>query len=151
YLKAHHFISKHRIWKWILIPGILYTILFCIGMYFFWSSATTAVATLSGFIGVERFFHHLHFPCLSFLFMMGHIMVDLVLVFFYFSLFKYLFLIIGSPLFAYLSQLTEALIEGQKDDFHLDGKQMLRDMRRGIRVALRNSVWQTVYTISILI
>jgi len=151
YVKAHQFISKHRIWKWILIPGIIYTILFCIGMYFFWASATTAVATLSRFIGVERFLQHQHNAAISFLFVMGGIMVHLVLVFFYFSLFKYLFLIIGAPLFAYLSQLTETLIEGQKGDFHLDGKQLLLDMRRGIRVALRNSVWQTVYTISILI
>lgn len=151
YLKAHQFISKHRIWKWILIPGILYCILFCIGMYFFLESTVTAVAALSRFIGIERFLQHRHSAGLSFLFMMGGIMVHLVLVFFYFSLFKYLYLIIGSPLFAYLSQLTEALVEGKREDFKLDGKQLLRDMRRGIRVALRNSVWQTVYTISILI
>ncbi|HXB94955.1 MAG TPA: EI24 domain-containing protein [Puia sp.] len=151
YYKAHQFISKHRIWKWILIPGILYTILFCIGMYFFWASATTAVATLSKFIGIERFLQHQHNAAISFLFVMGGIMVHLVLVFFYFSLFKYLFLIIGSPLFAYLSQLTEALIDGKEDQFKLDTKQLLRDMRRGIRVALRNSIWQTVYTITILI
>ena len=151
YLKAHQFISKHRIWKWILIPGILYTILFCIGMYFFWASATTAVASLSRFLGIQQFLQHQHNAGLVFLFFMGGIMVHLVLVFFYFSLFKYLFLIIGSPLFAYLSQLTEALIEGKADDFKLDGKLMLQDMRRGIRVALRNSLWQTVYTISILI
>jgi CysZ protein len=66
-------------------------------------------------------------------------------------LFKYLFLIIGSPLFSYLSEQTEALINGKGDEFAFDGKQMMADMGRGIRVALRNSVWQTVYTISILI
>jgi len=68
---------------------------------------------------------------------------------FYFSLFKYLFLIIGSPLFAYLSEKTEAIIEGK--DYPFNFKQLLKDIVRGIRLALRNVVWQTVYTISILI
>jgi CysZ protein len=77
-------------------------------------------------------------------------MVHLVLVFFYFSLFKYLFLIIGSPLFAYLSEQTDALINGKEYQFRLD-TQLLKDIRRGARVALRNSLWQTVYTVSVLI
>ena len=149
YVKAHHFISKHNLWKWILIPGVLYTLLFCTGMYFFWESSNTAVTWLSGFIGIERWLHHQQSAALSFLFLMGGIMVRLVLVFFYFSLFKYIFLILGSPLFAYLSQQTEALISGKEFQFEIS--QLFRDMRRGIRLALRNSLWQTVYTISILI
>ncbi|WP_431217932.1 EI24 domain-containing protein [Puia sp. P3] len=80
----------------------------------------------------------------------GGIMFHLVLVFFYFSLFKYLFLIIGSPLFAYLSEQTEALINGKEYSFRLDA-QLMSDMGRGVRLAVRNSLWQTVYTISILI
>lgn len=150
YIKAHHFITKHRLWKWILIPGVLYTILFCIGMYFFWESSTTAVTWLSRIIGIDHFLHQRQSAALSFLFLMGGIMVHLVLVFFYFSLFKYLFLIIGSPLFAYLSQQTEALINGKEFQFQVD-RQLWLDLRRGIRLAFRNSLWQTVYTISILI
>ena len=151
YVKAHHFITRHKLWKWILIPGILYTILFTIGIYFFWESAATAVAAFSHFTHIDRFLQHRQSATLSFFFVMGGMMVHLILVFFYFSLFKYLFLIIGSPLFAYLSQQTEALITNPDGDFKLDGKQLLVDMRRGISVALRNSAWQTVYTVSILI
>ena len=76
-------------------------------------------------------------------------MVRLILVFFYFSLFKYIFLIIGSPLFAYLSEKTESIIEGK--DFPFSFKQLFKDIIRGIRLAIRNTIWQTVYTISILI
>jgi CysZ protein len=151
YVKAHHFISKHKLWKWILIPGILYAILFSIGIYFFWASAATAVGTISHFTHMDRFLQHRQSAALSFLFVMGGIMVHLILVFLYFSLFKYLFLIIGSPLFSYLSEQTEALINGTADEFVFDRKQMMADIGRGIGVALRNSVWQTVYTISILI
>jgi len=149
YSKAHQFITKHKLWKWIVIPGVLYTILFSIGMYFFFASSNTAVTWLSQVIGIERFLHHQQSATLSFFFLMGGIMVRLVLVFFYFSLFKYLFLIIGSPLFSYLSEQTEALIQGKEYNFQFD--QLMKDMGRGIRLALRNSLWQTVYTISILI
>jgi CysZ protein len=150
YVKAHHFISKHKLWKWIVIPGILYSILFCVGMYFFWESSNTAVSWLSRVIGIERFLHHQQSSILSFFFLMGGIMVNLVLVFFYFSLFKYLILIIGSPVFTYLSQQTEALINGKEYAMKFD-RQLLQDMGRGVRLAVRNSLWQTVYTISILI
>ncbi len=149
YSKAHQFISKHRLWKWIIIPGLLYTILFCIGMYLFVDSSNTAVTSLSKFIGIERWLHHRQSGFLSFLFLMGGMMVRLILVFFYFSLFKYLFLIIGSPLFAYLSQQTEALIQGK--EFVFSFQQMTKDIGRGVRLALRNCLWQTVYTISILL
>lgn len=80
---------------------------------------------------------------------MGEIMVRLILVLFYFSLFKYLFLIVGSPLFAYLSEKTESIIEGKDYPFNL--KQLLMDVLRGVKLALRNTLWQTVYTVSLLI
>ena len=77
-------------------------------------------------------------------------MVHTILVFFYFSLFKYLFLIIGSPLFAYLSEQTEALINGKEYSFQFDA-QIWADIKRGSRLAIRNALWQTVYTLCILI
>jgi CysZ protein len=135
YYRAHQFISKHRLWKWILIPGILYMLLFTVGMYFFWTSSGSAITHISGL--------------LSFVFMMSRIMVQLLLLFFYFSLFKFLWLIIGSPIFAYLSEKTEALLEGKEYPF--SWSQLFKDMLRGIKLALRNALWQTVYTVSILI
>jgi CysZ protein len=68
---------------------------------------------------------------------------------FYFSWFKYLFLIIGSPLFAYLSEKTEAILLNKEYPFSL--KRFITDIIRGISIALRNTLWQTVYTISILL
>ena len=64
-------------------------------------------------------------------------------------LFKYLFLIVGSPLFAYLSEKTEAIIEGK--DLPFNTAQFFKDIVRGIKLSVRNSLWQTVYTISILV
>jgi CysZ protein len=118
-------------------------------MYFFWTSSDTAVTYLSHRLGIDRWLHRQSSGILSFIFILGEIMIRLILVLLYFSLFKYIFLIIGSPLFAYLSEKTEAIIAGK--EFPFSWRQLLKDMARGIKLALRNTLWQTVYSISLLI
>jgi CysZ protein len=149
FFKAHRFIRKHRLWKWIIFPGLFYMILFLAGMYLFWHSSDAAVTYFTGRLGIDKWVHRQASGILSFFFVMGEMMVRMVFIFFYFSLFKYLFLIIGSPVFAYLSEKTESIIEGR--DFPFSFLQMLNDVYRGIRIALRNALWQTVFTVSILI
>jgi CysZ protein len=149
YFDAHQFIRKHNLWKWILIPGIIYTLLFMAGMYFFWNSSDSAVTWLSKSIGLETWLQHQTNMFLNFLFLMAGIMLRLILVFFYFSLFKYLFLIIGSPVFAYLSEKTSSIIEGR--DFPFSFNQLMKDAARGIRLALRNTAWQTLYAVSLIL
>lgn len=112
-------------------------------------SSNSAIDFMLHKSGVGDWMDKMQNSWLSFLLIFGQLILNLVLLLFYFSLFKYVFLIIGSPLFAYLSEKTEAIIEGK--DFPFSFKQMLKDIVRGIRLALRNMLWQTVYTISILI
>jgi len=149
YSITHRFIIKHRLWKWILIPGFIYAILFCMGIYLFVVSSNSAIDFMLHKSGVEEWMGKMQNSWLSFLLIFGQLILNLILLLFYFSLFKYLFLIIGSPLFAYLSEKTEAIIEDREYPFSF--KQLLKDMVRGIRLALRNMLWQTVYTVSILI
>ena len=124
-------------------------ILFLFGMYIFWHSSNIVVSYISGSLGIDKWVHRQDSDLLSFLFLMGEMMVRLILIFFYFSLFKYLFLIIGSPVFAYLSEKTESIIENR--DFPFSFRQLMKDIARGIRLALRNTLWQSVFTVSILI
>ena len=149
YFRAHQFIIKHRLWKWILIPGILYTILFCFSIYFFGKSATAVIDYLMVQTGLQHWADSMKSSWLGFLFTFAGIILWLLLMLLYFSLFKYLFLIIGSPLFAYLSEKTESIIDGK--EFAFSWKQLAKDMVRGIRLAIRNSLWQTVYVVSLLI
>lgn len=149
YFEAHKFIRQHRLWKWILIPGIIYTILFVVGMYFFFQSSSEAVDWLSRQIGLQAWLQKQRNEFLSFIFMMAGVALQLLLLFFYFSLFKYLFLIIGSPVFAYLSEKTESILEGR--DFPFSFKQLMKDILRGISLALRNTLWQTVYTVTLIL
>jgi CysZ protein len=149
YLEAHRFIVKHRLWKWILIPGIIYAILFLAGIILFWNSSDIAIEYLLNITGLGKWMYSIEGGWLKFLFIFGQVILKLTLMLLYFSLFKYLFLIIGSPLFAYLSEKTEAIIEGK--EFPFSFAQLIKDVARGIRLALRNTLWQTVYTVSILI
>ncbi|HUP12875.1 MAG TPA: EI24 domain-containing protein, partial [Niastella sp.] len=149
YARAHRFIRQHRLWKWIIVPGIIYTLLFVGGIILFWYSSNKVVSSFEHWIGIDRWLHQQRNSILSFVFLMGEIMVRLIMMLFYFSLFKYVFLIIGSPVFAYLSEKTESIMEGK--DFPFSFKQLMADIIRGIKLALRNTLWQSVYTISLLI
>ena len=146
---AHRFIREHKLFRWILIPGIIYTILFIFSMIFFFRSTTDFVSWASEKLWIEGWLQKQRSEWLSFLFMMAGMMFQLVLVFFYFSLFKYITLIIGSPLFAYLSEKTEAIIEGKEHE--LNRKDLSRDVWRSIRLSLRNAGWQSVYLFAILL
>ena len=148
YIEAYRFIVKHRLWRLIFVPGLIYAILFFAGIILFWNSSDSAIQFLLHISGLETWMNTMG-GWLKFLFIFGQIVLKLVLMLLYFSLFKYLFLIIGSPLFAYLSEKTEAIIEGKEFPFSL--AQLLKDIIRGLRIALRNALWQTVYTVSILI
>ena len=149
FVDAHNFIQKHRLWKWILLPGVIYTILFMIGMYTFWNSADNAVSLLSRTLRLETWLQQQRSELLSFLFLMAGLMLRLILVFFYFSLFKYFILIVGSPVFAYLSEKTSSIIEG--NNFDASFSDFAKDSWRGIILALRNSIWQAVYLFSLLL
>lgn len=149
YFRAHKFISENKLWKWILIPGIIYLILFVVGAYFFWISSDNAVTWFSHRVGIDRWLHKQSSGILSFFFLMGEIMIRLLLLAFYFSFFKYIFLILGSPVFAYLSEKTDAILNGK--DYPFSWPQVMKDMGRGIKLALRNMLWQTVYMICLLL
>ncbi len=148
YFEAHQFIKKHKLWKWILIPGLFYAILFVIGIYYFWISSNAATAWMLTKFGVKKWLDHMQDTWLSFFFIIGQIFIHLLLLIFYFSFFKFMFLIIGSPVFAYLSEKTESILTGK--EFPFSFSQLLKDMIRGIRIALRNMSWQTVYVIALL-
>jgi len=149
YYLAHLFIIKHRLWKWILIPGIIYSLLFGAGIYLFWISSGNAIDLLFSLTGLKKWMFTLEESWLKFLFIFGQVILQLVLMLFYFSFFKYIFLIIGSPVFSYLSEKTGAIMENKEFPFSFN--QLLKDIARSVKLALRNSLWQTVYILSILI
>ena len=118
-------------------------------MYFFGKTANNFIEWLTLKTGLKVWLDKTGSGFLGFLFAFAGVMLWLIQMLFYFSLFKYIWLIVGSPVFAYLSERTDSIIENKEFDF--DGKQFLEDVFRGIGIALRNCLWQSVYMISIVL
>lgn len=146
---AHQFIQRNRLFKWIVVPGFIYTIMFIVGMFFFWQSADSVWSWVSGKLHIESWLQKERNEWLSFLFVMTGVMLRLVSVLFYFSIFKYVILIIGSPVFAYLSEKTEAIIEQKEHSFNW--ADLKKDCKRSARLALRNCGWQSVYLLALIL
>lgn len=149
YGEAHRFIRKHKLWKWIVVPGIIYMIMFCISIYFFGKSASGIIELISIKTGLKQWVESMRSSVVGFLFTLGGVILWLILMLFYFSLFKYLWLIVGSPIFACLSEKTEAIIEGKSFPFSF--RQLFKDVIRGVGIALRNTLWQSVYLVAFII
>ena len=146
---AQKFIREHKLFKWILIPGIIYTLLFIAGMILFWQSSDGVISWISRQLSIESWLQKERSEWLSFLFVMTGMMLRLILVLLYFSLFKYLILIMGSPVFAYLSEKTEAIMEGKEHVFNWSD--LKKDCMRSIRMAFRNGSWQFFYLFCLML
>jgi CysZ protein len=149
YFEAHRFIVTHKLWRWIVIPGIIYAILFGVSIYFFSKSATAVIEWLTNATGLGNWIKKFENSWLGFLFTFAGVLLWLIQMLFYFSLFKYVWLIVGSPIFSYLSEKTESIIEGK--DFPFNLKQIIKDCWRGTKLALRNTLWQTIYLIGLVL
>lgn len=147
--EVQKFIKQHRLFKWIIIPGIIYTLLFIAGMVLFWQSADNVVSWISNQLNIEAWLQKERSEWLSFFLVMTGMMLRLVFVLSYFSFFKYLILIIGSPVFAYLSEKTEAIIEEKEHSFNWS--ELRRDCARSIKLILRNCGWQSFYLIALIL
>jgi CysZ protein len=149
YFEAHRFILKYRLWKWILVPGLIYSLLFITGFYFFWNSSNEAIDWLLRQTGVGTYLIRLQESWLHFFFLIGEIFIHLLLLVGYFSMFKYFFLIIGAPLFAFLSEKTACILQGT--EFKFDAKQWFSDAIRGMLLAFRNMRWQLLYMLALIL
>jgi len=118
-------------------------------MYFFGRSATAVIEYLTHTTGLDGWIQKFRNGILGFLFAFAGIILWLVLMLFYFSLFKYIWLIVGSPVFSYLSEKTQSIIE--EKEFATDFRQLMKDIGRGVKLSLRNMLWQTLYSISLLL
>lgn len=148
YFRAHEMIKTHRLWKWIVIPGIFYAILFAISMYFFSKSANAVINWLNVETGLQKWLTTLDESWIGFLFTIGGIIIWIILMLLYFSLFKYIWLILGAPVFSLLTQRTISILENKP--MPVTPKHYIELMIDGIKMAARNTLWQTIYVLAII-
>ena len=149
YFLAHQFILTHKLWKWMALPGIIYTILLIIGMNYFGQTSSLFIESIILKTGLKSFIDSLNSNWLGFFITMGSFWLWFTLLLFYFALFKYVFLIFFAPLFAYLHLRIVAIQE--VIPFKFNQKEYLKLVLRSIKVNLNNMLWQTVYLIPVVL
>jgi len=95
-------------------------------MYFFGATANSFIEWLSLKTGLKTWLDKNGTGLLGFLFAFAGVMLWLIQILFYFSLFKYIWLILGSPVFAYLSEKTASIIECK--EFSFNTRQFIKDI-----------------------
>ncbi|MGH2565532.1 MAG: EI24 domain-containing protein, partial [Ginsengibacter sp.] len=80
YFKAHNFIAKHKLWKWILIPGVIYAILFAIGIYVFWQSSAHVIDYFFSKTGLKIWLQKEQDGGLRFIFIFGQLILQIILM-----------------------------------------------------------------------
>jgi CysZ protein len=111
-------------------------------MYFFGKSATAVIEYFTHIMQLSNWIQKFQNSFLGFLFTFTGIILWLTLLLFYFSFFKYIFLILGSPLFALVSRKIEKILGREQSG---GGITLQAQVRRGVLVALRNCGLQTIY------
>jgi CysZ protein len=136
YSKAVTFIKQHKMLRFFLVPMVLNIILLTIGFNFVGALTEQAVELFkSAWQPGEWYFWGADFLAGT-----VNFFIWLVLRLFFFLLFAfiggYVILILMSPVLAYLSEKTEQIVLGTEVPF--SWLQLLKDMWRGIVLAIRN-------------
>jgi len=145
YGKAISLIFSKGLWGWFAVPVILNIALFWFGF--------ELINTLTDFVKTWFFLltdlQKADFFLSDWLkdFLSGLIWVVMKIIFFFvFAYFGgFITLIVMSPLLAWLSEKTEQIITGKKYPFNPE--QLMRDIVRGILIALRNLLLETCFII----
>lgn len=136
YFDAHKLIRKNNLWGYVLLPGLINLVLFGITIWIGWEYSKKLTNWLMGVIGIEA----VAIAGMGFIKTVVHylflILFRLMSLLFYLFIYKYVVLIIMAPVLAILSEKTDEIISGERYPFKL--VQFLKDVMRGITIALRN-------------
>lgn len=142
YFKIIGKISQYRLWGYIWLPGLL-SILLSTGLI--WG----AVRITSGVDDwVQRSVTGISW--LAWLDEVAYILAILLIILLVLILMKYLIMVLIAPFMSMLSEKLESVLTG-KPAPTTNLVQFMSDIQRGLRIALRNIVWELLLTIFFLL
>ncbi len=145
--KAHKLIFGSGLYRYVIIYGLLFLALFFVYLAGVWKLVDVGFDQINDIDKLEEW--KAKWPWLKWPIKITQVGVQLIALYIFTIIYKYVVLIVGSPLFAYLSERTEEKITGAS--FPFSWKALLEDAWRGILIALRNLFRQSVYTLLFLI
>lgn len=146
YSKAIKFTSQHKLWGYYIIPAVINLIIvFVIGwlMYHYTSDLSLFLENLLGIGEKEGWWYDIINYGLS-------ILLYLLILLVFLKIYKYIILTLLSPALSLLAEKTQVALTGV-DSAPFSFKQLLKDVGRGISVALRSLVLEIFLTISLLL
>lgn len=130
YIKAIKFIHEHKMYWFFLIPAVLMLVIYKIGD---WIQSRYIPTTADNMNEIVWF--------------LIQVMLELTVAFLLMKFAKYLVIIILSPLLSEISMRTEKILTGNTYPFNF--KQLVADVKRAMRIVVRNMMWE--YTIFVVI
>lgn len=140
YIKGIKFLVDHKLYWFALFPLVLFAGIYWLGLYFeaLEYEIGGEIERNASDLGTMR---EVTWKSVKMLFF-----DSLNLVFTKFTL--YIVVIILSPILALLSEKIEKILTGNKYKFSL--RQLIHDIKRGMRIALRNILWEYTFIVIIL-
>lgn len=145
YREAHRFIVKHRLWLYVLLPAVLNIGMILLLIFFGWhyfGLLTDWLMDLMGLNDVTEGYLGYLVSALQWIF---RIVFQVLLFLAYSTMYRYIIMIILSPLLALLSEKTDKLLSGKDYPFVL--KNLIIDILRGIGIAIRNAMIEFAFMI----
>ena len=146
---AHKFIMQHRMWKWMIVPGIIYSFLFIAGINYFSQTSSSFIEWIILQTGLKSWVDNIGSDLIGFFITMGSFWLWFTLLLLYFALFKFIFLILFAPVLSYLHIRIAAIQQNEPFQFNWSTYSIL--VIRAIKLSLTNMLWQIVYLIPIII
>lgn len=143
YSRAWSFVRTHRLWLYMVIPGLI-SVLFGVGMFvtawrsagpigewiidnYPWDFGSSFLASVAGYV--------------------GYVIVALLAYMSY----KYVILVLVAPFMSPLSETVEETITGDTSGVQFSVSRFFREIWRGLRVSMRNLLRELFYTVILLL
>ena len=147
YYDAITLIRKNALHKLIFISFLFYLIIFISSAYLLWLGFSNFIDAILTITFVKQYTTWLLTH--SWLLAVTKIAFYISGIFFFISIFKFIFLTIASPLYAYISERTAEII--LQKEFPFNTAQFLHDVWRGIRLSIYNFIKQMLRAIPLFI
>ncbi len=132
YRKALTFINDHRLYWYVLIPAVLMLGIYEIGFVIQMHQPKYEVNNMNEIV-----------------WFLIRLLVEISIAMLFMRFAKYLVVILLSPLFSHLSQKVEYILTGNTYRFSM--QQLIHDVKRGFRIAIRNIMWEYFFFIIVYI
>lgn len=147
FAEAHRFVIKHRLFRYIIGFGILFLLIFLGYILIAWQLMGSGFEMIREWHVLQNW--QANFPWLKWPILIIQYTLQVIVILLLSFVYKYVVLVIGSPLFSILSEKTEELAANRKTDFSF--AQLIKDIARGLQIAGRNLIRQSGFTLFFLV